>query len=142
MAITGHAAVAGSSRHRGSAFPPIGQALHPEDEIHRLLAAIVYEVGSATPDLAAQLADVDHPNLDAVRALLGKVAFTGATTPQQALAHYINKTQNFLLEPDIDAMLWRVEQELLTHRQLTGPALTQILASFAQRAQDFPEDAP
>jgi len=124
------------------ALPPVGQSLCPEDEIHRLLAAIVYEVGSATPDLAEQLADVDHPNLDAVRALLGKVSFARATTPQEALAHYINQTQSFLLDPDIDSMLWGVEQELLTHRQLTGPALTQLLESFAQRVQDVPEDAP
>jgi hypothetical protein len=121
-------------------LPPVGQSLRPEDEIHRLLAALVYEVGSATPDLAAQLADVDHPTLDAVRALLRKVVSAG--TPHAALAHHINTTQCFLLDPAIDAMLWEVEQELLTHRQLTGPALTQILASFAQHVQDFPEDAP
>ena len=121
------------------ALPPVLQSPRHEDEIHRRLAAVVYEVGSGTPDLAEQLADVDHPDLAMVRALLGKVVFAG--TPQEALAHYIQKTQSFLEDPVIEELLWNVEVTLLEHRHLTGPELTQILESLAPRAQDFPEDA-
>jgi hypothetical protein len=118
------------------------QSPRNEDEIHRRLAAVVYEVGSGTPDLAEQLADVDHPDLAMVRALLSTMWLARATTPQEALADYIQKTQRFLEDPVIEELLWNVEQTLLIQRQLTGPELTQILESLAPRAQDFPEDAP
>ncbi len=124
------------------ALPPVLQSPRNEDEIHRRLAAVVYEVGSGTPDLAEQLADVNHPDLAMVRALLSTMWLARATTPQEALADYIQKTQRFLEDPVIEELLWNVEQTLLIHRQLTGPELTQILESLAPRAQDFPEDAP
>jgi hypothetical protein len=123
-------------------LPPVLQSPRHEDEIHRRLAAIVYEVGSGTPDLAEQLADVDHPDLAIVRALLSKMGLARATTLQKALAHYIKKTQRFLEDPVIEELLWHVEQTLLIHRQVTGPALTQILESLAPRVQGFLEDAP
>jgi hypothetical protein len=123
------------------ALPPLLQSPRTEDEIHRRLAAVVYEVGSGTPDLAEQLADVDHPDLAIVRALLSTRWYARAITPREALAHYIQKTQRFLEDPVIEELLWHVEQTLLLHRHLTGPALTQILESLAPRAQGFPEDA-
>ena len=119
------------------ALPPVLQSPRDEDEIHRRLAAIIYEVGSEIPDLAEQLADVDHPDLAIVRALLGKSPFAEMTTPQEALAEYIQKTQSFLEDPVIEELLWNVEVTLLEHRHLTGPELTQILESLAPRAQDF-----
>ena len=84
---------------------------------------------------------MDHPDLAIVRALLSKMGLARATTLQKALAHYIKKTQRFLEDPVIEELLWHVEQTLLLHRHLTGPALTQILESLAPRAQGFPEDA-
>jgi hypothetical protein len=117
------------------------QSPRREEEIQRRLAAIVYEVGSGTPDLAEQLADVDHPDLAIVRALLSTRWCARAIMPREALAHYIQKTQRFLEDPVIEELLWHVEQTLLLHRHLTGPALTQILESLAPPAQGFPEDA-
>ncbi len=123
------------------ALPPVLQSPRDGDEIHRRLAAIVYEVGIWTPDLAEQLADVEHPDLAMVRTLLGKSVFATMTTPREALVEYIQKTQSFLEDPVIEELLWNVEVTLLEHRHLTGAELTQILESLAPRAQDFPEDA-
>jgi len=122
-----------------AADPPLAQALRPEDDIHRLLAAVVNAVGASMPTLVDYLTTLDNRALQEVRGYLTwefcAHRFGASTTPQQALVSYIEHTQRFLLRPAVEYLLEVVEAAILTERHLTGEALTQLLRT-ASREHD------
>ena len=119
--------------------PPLAQPLRTEDEIHRLLAAVVNAVGASMPNLVEYLTTLENRALQEVRGYLTWAfcahRFTASTTPQQALVYYIEQTQRFLLRPAIEQLLEVVEEAILTERHLTGEALTRLLRT-ASRDRD------
>src|SRR5215470_5847063 len=119
--------------------PLLAQPLSPEDDIQRLLAAVVNAVGASMPNLMDYLTTLENRALQEVRGYLTWAfcahRFTAATTPQQALVYYIEQTQRFLLRPAIEFLLEVVEEAILTERHLTGEALTQLLRT-ASRERD------
>src|SRR5262249_54382566 len=111
-----------------AAGPPLAQPLRTEDDIYRLLAAVVNAVGASMPHLMASLTPLEHCALREVRAYLPwefcAHRFGATTTPQQALVYYIEHTERFLLRPAVEYLLEVVEAAILTERHLTGEALT------------------
>ena len=61
--------------------------------------------------------------------------FLGAKTQQQVFAHYVEKTQRFLLDPDIAYLLRVVEDRLLRQRTLTGAELTTLLDTASRNRE-------
>ena len=111
--------------------PPLAQPLRAEDDIHRLLAAVVNAVGASMPNLVDYLTTLENRALQEVRGYLTRAfcadRFAAPTTPQQALVYYIEQMQRFLLRPTIEQLLETVEEAILTERHLTGEALTRLL---------------
>ena len=122
-----------------AADPLLAQALRPEDDIYRLLAAVVNAAGASMPNLVDYLTTLDNRALQEVRGYLTwefcAQRFAAPTTPQEALVYYIEHTQRFLLRPAIEHLLEVVEAAILTERHLTGDALTRLLR-MASRARD------
>ena len=119
--------------------PLLAQPLSPEDDIQRLLAAVVNAVGASMPNLVDYLTSLENRALQEVRGYLTWAfcadRFAAPTTPQQALVYYIEHTQRFLLRPAIEQLLEVVEEAILTERHLTGEALTRLLRT-ASRDRD------
>ena len=116
--------------------PPLAQPLRTEDDIHRLLAAVVNAVGASMPNLVDYLTTLENRALQEVRGYLTRAfcahRFTASTTPQQALVYYIEQTQRFLLRPAIEQLLEVVEEAILIERHLTGEALTRLLRTVSR----------
>ena len=92
-----------------AADPLLAQPLRPDDDIHRLLAAVVNAVGASMPNLVDYLTTLENRALQEVRGYLTwefcAHRFAAPTTPQEALVHYIEHTQRFLLRPAIEHLL-------------------------------------